>query len=304
MVPRLLDGVRVRVSAAALTLPGGRQLTEWLTATQDEVLIEQAGIRMLVRGTEEVLVNLDEGSDIAMLGPMLYGSAVRALLLHAGIFCLHATVIRQGPTVIALAGHSGAGKSTTAAALARFHGAALLVDDLVPARVLDGRPQVQVFERPVHLTVEAVDGLGLHEIPDTTTLTPGPRGKVAIPAARFGATADSATWIGLDVLVALSRLDHDPDDDCRRRSHASTRVTECAVSGADRLRWIVRLSNVTGLSSLGDRNAKYFQWAAGLADTLNVVHLVRPSGADTLGEVCAGVLAISRAHDAGVLRRC
>ena len=292
MLPRAVVDARVRVEQIAPTLPGGRRLTDWLTATPDEVLVEQSGVRVLIRGTEEVLVDLDDGADTALLGPILYGAAVRTLLLHAGIFCLHATIVRHGETVLALAGHSGAGKTTTATALCRFHGAALLVDDLVPTRVVGRRPQVQVFERPVHLTVDAVDQLGLRGVADATVLIPGPKGKVALPATRFGAAAGETSWIDLDRLFALSVVGG--DDDLGKRADASAGVIEREVSGADRLRWIVRLSNVTGLSSLGDRSTAYFAWATELADSLGMVRIERPDGAETLLEVCTAVLAAVR----------
>src|SRR5437763_6569565 len=102
MLPRGLVEARVRVEQIAPTLPGGRRLTDWLTAAPDEVLAEQSGVRVLIRGTEEVLVDLDDGADTALVGPILYGAAVRTLLLHAGVFCLHATVVRLGETVLAL----------------------------------------------------------------------------------------------------------------------------------------------------------------------------------------------------------
>src|SRR4051812_48159364 len=129
MLPRALVDAKVSMASGTLGLPGGRRLNDWLMATPNEALIDHAGIHVLIRGTEEVLVMIDDGADLNLLPPLLYGITVRTLLLHANVFCLHASVVRHDRTVIAVAGHSGAGKSTTATALARFHGAALLVDD-------------------------------------------------------------------------------------------------------------------------------------------------------------------------------
>src|SRR5215211_6437766 len=95
MLPRALVGSRVRLAPIASTLTGGRRLADWLTATPEEVLIEHSGIRVLIRGTDEVLVDIDDDADTALVGPMLYGAATRTLLLHAGTFCLHATVVRH-----------------------------------------------------------------------------------------------------------------------------------------------------------------------------------------------------------------
>ena len=293
MLPRALVDANIRFAPIESTLPGGRRLTDWLTATSEEVLIEDPGIRVLIRGTDEVLIDIDDGADTTLLGPTLYGAATRTLLLHGGTFCLHATIVRHGDAVVALGGHNGAGKSTTATALSRFHSAALLVDDLAPARVVDGRPQVCVFERPVHLTFEALHRLGLNDS-DATVLIPGPKGKVAMPATRFGAEAGQVRWVELERLVVLSLPGDDAEDGHRDDRDASTGLTEQAVSGAERLRWVVRLSNVTGLAALGGRGADYFTWATSLADALDVVNIARPRCADTLPEVCAAVLAAMR----------
>ena len=60
MLPRALVDAQVSMSSEALALPDGRRLNDWLTATPDEALIEQSGIHIMVRGTDEVLVHLDE----------------------------------------------------------------------------------------------------------------------------------------------------------------------------------------------------------------------------------------------------
>ena len=292
MLPSALVDAQVSMASEELALPDGRRLTDWLTATPDEALIDHAGIHILIRGTQEVLVGLDDGADIDLLAPLLYGVTVRTLLVHAGIFCLHASVVSHEGTAFAVGGHSGAGKSTTATALARFHGAALLVDDVVPARVVDGRPQVQVFDRPVHLTVEAIERLGV-SLDDATSVIAGPRGKVALPATQFGAAPGEVRWLDLDRLIVLSRSGDEPGADDGSRPAAATLV-EHRVAGAERLRWIVRLSNVSGHMALRDRGAAYFEWASTLADALPMVNIVRPDDIDTLHEVCAAVLATGR----------
>jgi hypothetical protein len=283
LLPRALVDARISMTSEQLVLPEGRQLTEWLVATPDEALIDHEGIRILVRGTREVLVNLDDDADVDLLAPLLYGITIRTLLLHDGIFCVHASVVGHEGSAIAIAGHSGAGKSTTATALARFHGAAFLVDDVVPARVVDGRPQVLVFDRPVHLTSEAIERLGV-SLEHATSVTAGPRGKVAVPAIEFGSEPSDVGWHDLDRLVVLS-LGAESSDDA---------LTARPVSGAERLRWIVRLSNVTGHMTLRGEGTPYFEWASALADALAMYAIVRPESVDTLGDVCTAVLATGR----------
>jgi hypothetical protein len=285
LLPRAVVDARVQRAAVASTLPGGRRLADWLVATPDEVLYEHSGIRVLVRGTDDVLVDIDDGADLALLAPLLYGHVTRTLLLHAGMFCLHASVVDLGHAVVALGGHNGAGKSTTATALTAFHGGALLVDDVVPTDVAEGRVQAQVFDRPVHLTLDAVERLGLQDV-DAEVVIRGAGGKVAMPGSRFGALAGGARWVNVDRLFALS-----PEPDARDSTGAEGDVVVTDVAGAERLRWVVRLSNVTGLAALGDRAEGYFHWATAVADALEMTEIVRPDGTDTLSDVCAAVLA-------------
>jgi hypothetical protein len=283
MLPSSLVDAQVQMSSDALAMPDGRRLTEWLTATPDEALIDHMGIQILVRGTSEVLVHLDDDAEVDLVAPLLYGVTLRTLLLHDGIFCLHASVVRHEHAIVAIGGHSGAGKSTTATALARMYGGALLLDDVVPTRVVDGQAQVQVFERPVHLTVDAVERLGV-ELDDAEPIAAGPRGKFALPAMQFGATPGDVRWLDLDRLVVLSLATPDEPPDLQGRP----------VSGAARLRWIGRLSNATGHMTLREEGGAYFTWASTLADALPMSQLVRPEGADTLRDVCAAVVAVGR----------
>jgi hypothetical protein len=290
MLPRAVVGARVRRAPVPSTLPNGRRLADWLTAVPNEVLVEHSGIRVLVRGTDEVLVDLDDGADLALVAPLLYGHVTRTLLLHAGTFSLHASVVRLDGAVVALGGHNGAGKSTTAAALSQIQGGALLVDDVAPTRVVDGRVQVQVFERPVHLTLDALDRLGLSAT-DAEVVIRGARGKVAMPVTGFGGPAGDARWVEVDRLFALLPESDEPEHELRDGRAVSREVVAREISGAERLRWVVRLSNVTGLAALGDRAGDYFAWATAVADVLATTEIARSEGTDTLAEVCAAVLA-------------
>jgi hypothetical protein len=60
----------------------------------------------------------------------LMGPVLGILLRLRGVACLHASAVAFGDTAVAFVGSEGAGKSTTAAALAR-HGHAILSDDVV-----------------------------------------------------------------------------------------------------------------------------------------------------------------------------
>ena len=67
----------------------------------------------------------------------LLGPVLGILLRLRGVTCLHASAVAFGETAVAFVGSPGAGKSTTAAALAR-HGHAILSDDVVTLTERDG----------------------------------------------------------------------------------------------------------------------------------------------------------------------
>lgn len=60
---------------------------------------------------------------------LLVGSVLGCVLRLQGVLCLHACVVKMGQQAIAIAGETGAGKSTTAAALAQ-RGYPILADDI------------------------------------------------------------------------------------------------------------------------------------------------------------------------------
>jgi hypothetical protein len=67
----------------------------------------------------------------------LLGPVIGLLLRLRGVTCLHASAVAMGSRAIAFAGSPGAGKSTTAAALAR-RGHAILSDDIVALEEREG----------------------------------------------------------------------------------------------------------------------------------------------------------------------
>jgi hypothetical protein len=67
----------------------------------------------------------------------LLGPVLGLLLRLRGVTCLHASAVSLGDCVVAFVGPEGAGKSTTAAALAQ-QGCAILSDDVVALTEIDG----------------------------------------------------------------------------------------------------------------------------------------------------------------------
>ena len=115
-----------------------------------EFVIDRAGSRVWACWAEPATV---EDTALYLLG------AVMGLVLRLrGKACLHASVIRIGDRAIALAGASGSGKSTTAAAFARL-GFSILSDDVAPLSYERGRFMIDAGYPRLRLWPESVRSL-------------------------------------------------------------------------------------------------------------------------------------------------
>jgi hypothetical protein len=277
-LPSEVLGAAVR-HAEVPSLDHGRELSEWVRATPDEMRYERQGLRVFVRGTTEVLIDWDPGADETILEALLYGLAARTVLLHGGTFSIHGSLVELDGRGVALGGHSGAGKSTTAVELARRHGGRLVIDDVLPIVLEDGRPVSRPFARPLHLTDHAFDRAGFGP-DDATRVGSGEVTKLAL-------AVDPGE--GPTVLHELVLLERDEEP-------GGPPIVVTELRGAERLRRLVHLSNVSGLASLGHRSAGFFAWATALADALPVVEVRRADGADTLDAI--GTLLAERVASA------
>jgi hypothetical protein len=88
----------------------------------------------------------------------LLGPVLGILLRLRGVTCLHASAVAFGDAAVAFVGSEGAGKSTTAAALAR-HGHAILSDDVVALAEHDGSFLVHPAYPYLCLWPESVESL-------------------------------------------------------------------------------------------------------------------------------------------------
>ena len=88
----------------------------------------------------------------------LLGPVLGILLRLRGVTCLHASAVAFGEMAVAFVGSEGAGKSTTAAALAR-HGHAILSDDVVALAEHDGSFYVHPAYPYLCLWPESVESL-------------------------------------------------------------------------------------------------------------------------------------------------
>ena len=105
------------------------------------------------------------GKFSSLLELYLTGSILSLLLYQRGLLVLHGSVVRIGNKTVAFLGHSGAGKSSAAAACCR-QGHALLSDDIVALSLSDREVFVQAgFPRlKVHLDTAAALNIPLESL--------------------------------------------------------------------------------------------------------------------------------------------
>jgi len=167
-VPKALDGAALReetheASAVAYLQRGGPR-----------------GAAFLVEDGKRILFERGSHCDEDLLRHLLLYPAMAALLRQRGLLVLHASGVVSPNGVVLICGDSGAGKSTTAAALTRL-GWPLQTDDVSALRV-DAADAIEVFAgaRHAHLFEAASAALDL----DTQGLVPNAwhRMKLAVPA--------------------------------------------------------------------------------------------------------------------------
>jgi energy-coupling factor transporter ATP-binding protein EcfA2 len=145
-------------------LPERRRLSVLSEASPGNYLLRIPDVaRFWVRHGTEVVVDAAPAVDASEIHPFLLGAVMTAVLHQRGALVLHGAAVAGADGAIVLAGHSGHGKSTLAATLAK-QGYEVLSDD-VAAVSADGADHVRVHGGPprVDLWGDAMAWLG-HEV--------------------------------------------------------------------------------------------------------------------------------------------
>jgi hypothetical protein len=272
-----------RVEALGLVDLGRR-----IRANDTAVLYRLGPLAILIEGTQRVTVDTNQqladdeedqtewerevAGDISsddLIESLRIGFVPRTLFLHAGYFCLHGSLVQIGDRTVVICGHSTAGKSTTVSYLWHHHNATVLIDDVVPVEMVDGVAIATPYQRPVSLLDDAMDRIGL-ERTDVNVLDLGTRIKFVLEMARASGP------VLIDAMVIIERAEDLGVD-------GPLRVRE--ITGAERLRRVVRATNVTGLASLGQRSMRYFDWSTAYASAVPILEIQRSPEADTLAEI-------------------
>lgn len=135
-----------------------------------------------VRGGRDILVEPLDGADDRQVRMGVLGPAMAALLQQRGVLALHASVVDVGGLGVAFIGESGAGKSTTAAAL-ESRGHAVVGDDLAPVVLGPAGPQVFPGSPQLRLWPDSLTALG-HDPASLPLLEPDREKRTRDVAAR------------------------------------------------------------------------------------------------------------------------
>jgi hypothetical protein len=197
-----IPGVTVRrVDALPETLEGATRVGPYSTARPGMLLRAVPGVgRFLARDGNTLEYCTEPGATADAVEALLQGGVLGALIHQRGELPLHAsTLVSPDRTrAIALAGHSGAGKSTTAYELIR-RGWILLSDDLTRVTLENGTPTAWPGKARLRLLTEACDAFELDV--DELTAAPDWRGKYLLELSRWEEP------VVLSAVIALERSD-------------------------------------------------------------------------------------------------
>ena len=122
--------VTLRSGDVPATIPDSQDLGEWCSVSTREYLLNVPHVaRYYVGQGYDVRVEIQPGTPISDVSTYLLGSVFGALCHQNGLLPLHASAVESNGLVTAFLGDSGAGKSTTAAAL-QHRGYRIVSDDI------------------------------------------------------------------------------------------------------------------------------------------------------------------------------
>jgi hypothetical protein len=125
--------------------------------TDEELAVVKGVATFLIRQNSEIVVDPSPETSMEQLSRSIMFSAMIGILRQRGLFILHGSAIALDGHAILFLGHSGQGKSTTAAAFSHL-GCRVLTDDIAAIRNLDGScqlipgyPRLRLHEEAAHL---------------------------------------------------------------------------------------------------------------------------------------------------------
>ena len=261
-------GLAVQQGPIPEELPGAQSPRPWIQVTPDQALVRfTGGSGLLVSNGRDVTVSWEPDPDHPDQDPswLVQGWAVTLAMLQRGDLSLHAATVRIGDEIVAIAGHRGAGKSTTSMGL-RQRGHQLLIDDVTLIHFRDGKAWTTPYSRNVHLLPDAAEATGLDF--DALPLLAGGRKKVA-----FRAEDPPSEPQRIDRIVVLAPAPRHTD------------VTLTEARGTRRLQALLAHTSRDGIAPLVLGQQRYFDLMAQLSNAAPVFVLRRPRTGWTLDAV-------------------
>lgn len=269
-------GIAVECGDVPMGLVPDPPRPRWLQVTDEEVLVRlPQHWRLLVSRGSEVVIQAPEDADMAAdMSWVVDTWGIPLALMQRGLLSLHASTVNVHGQTLALAGSSGAGKSTTAWGLHQ-RGHRILVDESTLCEVTPTAVLLHPYRRRVHLTLRAAEHFGLGGDLTRPVTKSGSKVSVASQAAEI-------STMPLDRVVVLNAS-----------SSVSTIKVE-TLAGPGAIPALAQLTERRGLAPriLGGR--RYLDLLAGMVENADIVLLTRPSEGWCLDEVLDTVEALAR----------
>jgi hypothetical protein len=226
-------------------------------ATSSHLILRVDGHgRYLAKNGREVIIALDPAADPDAIRLFLLSSVMGAILHQRGILALHASAVEIHGCAVIFMGHSGAGKSTIAAALAK-RGHRILSDEIAAVTVRDGKHHVLPGWPQLNIWTDVADTLG-YKLANLRRVRPGLE-KYGLPMGdRY-----------CDAPLCLARI----------YILSSINTPEFKT---DRLKGVAKLTAIVGQTyrpsflGEGDTARRHFYLCAAVAQAVSVHKLVRP----------------------------
>jgi hypothetical protein len=216
---------------------------------------------------------------------LFLGQVLACVLRLRGVLCLHASVVKIRNHAIAILGHKGMGKSTTAAALAQ-QGYPILSDDIAALSEHDDQILVQPGDSRLRLWPATLQFLESAKVISSPVLSISDKQYL-----QLAPDDDPSAWRFQSKplpLVAIYVLDH-------RQSNLTT-PTITPILPAQGLMTLVEHISASLLPLEQTRRAQEFKRLGHLASTLPLRQINRPNDLKALPQLCEIIVADSSVY--------
>lgn len=269
------DVVIRREPVAAPDVPGDPHTTLTRFHGGEVTVVVRGVARYHVRGGTLIQVDPEPGAKPEDLQLYLGGAMLGTILHQRGVFPLHASSVAIDGRAIALAGPSGAGKSTLLATLVR-RGATFVSDD-VCALTGDAGAGFAVWPGAARAKLDPPALEALSQDPAALPSAGGTRGKLQLPLRADAASIRPLPLQAVYLLREGTALQLEP------------------LGGLEAVTALLDETYLLGYASALGLKRQCFEWAARVAQSVQVCRCVRPFGMEHLNRLAEFLETASRA---------